>query len=548
MSSNQSTDVDPYHAYPDEPSVDKFVRRAYHASLVLGDFVYIDGGEIAMLIDDEPVNMLNNDTLTIDLKNSWDTSSAPFGYITKQNVPDLNGGFLFPAPDNKTIFQFGGETNWLFNAWLAPETAIYQFTLTGEGNGTWSKFNAGPNSGFNDLTRPVRALAASVDDTFFIFGGFINSHSSRSTMDMGYDTVPLDGIVAFNMTSGVWTNTSMPSHLIRPHGKNGMLSPVPNFGLAGLLVTAGTGTVDKQPPTFENITIYEPQRQTWHYQTSTGDIPAGRDAPCVVGVQGDNGTYEIFMYGGRVNQNDGELLGNQVQQNIDLDEVYVLSLPAFAWFRADYAAQNSRFFHTCQVVGSRQMMSIGGLNPLDANADKVSQDTAVHGLRIFDLTEMRWSDSYDANAAPYMTPQAVKDWYQQNGTSSVQWNDPMVREFFARSLPAETGPSANTTTTSPNPATSHTSSSHTGAIAGGVIGGLAGICVLAAFIFWFLRRRKQKKASSRPYQHKAEMADTYNVQEFPEESRKFEADNGQQAWEADGMQRMELDATTRRGR
>lgn len=36
------------------------------------------------------------------------------------------------------------------------------------------------------------------------------------------------------------------------------------------------------------------------------------------------------MYGGRVNQNDGELLGQQVQQNVDLDSVYLLSLPAFA--------------------------------------------------------------------------------------------------------------------------------------------------------------------------------------------------------------------------
>ena len=52
------------------------------------------------------------------------------------------------------------------------------------------------------------------------------------------------------------------------------------------------------------------------------------------------------MYGGRVNQNGGELTAPQVQQNINLDAVYVLSLPAFSWFRADYPAKNPRFFHT----------------------------------------------------------------------------------------------------------------------------------------------------------------------------------------------------------
>lgn len=42
------------------------------------------------------------------------------------------------------------------------------------------------------------------------------------------------------------------------------------------------------------------------------------------------------MYGGRQNRNGGELLPSQVELNKNLDAVYVLSLPAFAWFRAEY--------------------------------------------------------------------------------------------------------------------------------------------------------------------------------------------------------------------
>ena len=55
------------------------------------------------------------------------------------------------------------------------------------------------------------------------------------------------------------------------------------------------------------------------------------------------------------------------------------------------------------------MLSIGGVNPLDTKT--TSQDSAMHGLQIFDLTEMQWNDQYDAKAARYSTPQVVKDWY-----------------------------------------------------------------------------------------------------------------------------------------
>ena len=58
------------------------------------------------------------------------------------------------------------------------------------------------------------------------------------------------------------------------------------------------------------------------------------------------------------------------------------------------------------------MLSIGGFNPLDVNNEVKSIDPIPQGLQIFDLTEMTWSSKYDANAAPYTTPQVVKDWYQ----------------------------------------------------------------------------------------------------------------------------------------
>lgn len=139
------------------------------------------------------------------------------------------------------------------------------------------------------------AMATTVDNTFFILGGFVSSHAAaQEVVDInGTDNFPLKGIVAWNMTSDKWTNSSMPDHLVQPNGLNGMLASVPTFGEVGLLLATGTGLVDDAPPDFKNITIYEPSEKTWHYQNATGDIPIGRDGPCTVGVQGDNGTFEV---------------------------------------------------------------------------------------------------------------------------------------------------------------------------------------------------------------------------------------------------------------
>ena len=226
------------------------------------------------------------------MSSSWTNSSVTVSSINKNasEVPILTLECLFAAPDNKSFFQFGGESN---ND-NPPTVSVAQFTLSGKGNGSWSDFNAGSLSGFDNITRTSHALAATVEDTFFMLGGLINSRTSHETNDMsGSDYVSVGGVLAFNMTTGKWTNSSMPSELVRPRGKNGILNSVPSFGSMGLLLAAGVGTVDDAPRSFDNITMYELSNRTWHYQSATGDIPAGRDGACSVGVQGDNGTYEM---------------------------------------------------------------------------------------------------------------------------------------------------------------------------------------------------------------------------------------------------------------
>ncbi|KAL8636037.1 MAG: hypothetical protein Q9226_009297 [Calogaya cf. arnoldii] len=188
------------------------------------------------------------------------------------------------------------------------------------------------------------------------------------------------------------------------------------------------------PPIFDNITIHDPIDKTWYAQTATGQIPTGRLEACSVGVKGDQGTYEVFLYGGHniLERNISVSLLDQFDQSDALDEVYVLSLPAFAWFKADYPARQSRTGHTCNLVGkgNRQMLSIGGKNPTDILVNATNTDPFLQGLGVFDLTAMRWSDRYNADAESYETPAVVKAWYAVNGRSTRNWDSPAVQRLF----------------------------------------------------------------------------------------------------------------------
>ena len=123
------------------------------------------------------------------------------------------------------------------------------------------------------------------------------------------------------------------------------------------------------------------------------------------------GGVTVFSAGPNSDGIGGNLTQQMVASNTALDEVWVLSLPAFAWFKANYTAETNRWRQSCNVVGNRQMITVGGQNINDQNLGQQSRDPFVQGVGIFDLTEMTWSSGYDAHAAPYVTPQVVKDWY-----------------------------------------------------------------------------------------------------------------------------------------
>ena len=90
------------------------------------------------------------------------------------------------------------------------------------------------------------------------------------------------------------------------------------------------------------------------------------------------------------------------------DGVYVLTIPGFVWFQIPDSNLSPRRSHTCNAAGNRQMIVIGG-----GNVDYRDPDPLTQGLGVFDMTDLRWSSSYNSSAAPYNTPTLVKNWYNK---------------------------------------------------------------------------------------------------------------------------------------
>lgn len=185
----------------------------------------------------------------------------------------------------------------------------------------------------------------------------------------------------------------------------------------------------------------------------------------------------------------------------------MLSLPSFVWFKADYTPQQNRYYHTCQVVGSRQMLTFGGI---DWAQTIVQPDIFELGIGIFDMTAMQWSDSYDATAAKYETPTVIKDYINANGPTPSAWSNATLAQIFVADASGDTTASASASASSTANAQLHSTSISGGAIAGIVVGAIAGITIIA-LVSWFLvrRRRRSPQPEGQSYQPERDQGEQY---------------------------------------
>jgi len=124
------------------------------------------------------------------------------------------------------------------------------------------------------------------------------------------------------------------------------------------------------------------------------------------------------------------------------------------------------------------MVSIGGLPDFVVeNATWI--DPWGSGMQVLDMTELSWSENYDSSAAAYEPPSVVTRYYEENSRYPVPWVDPSLQAIFNQ---------PNSTTT---PGSG--SKSNTGAIAGGVVGGVVLACLISGLVFWCVKRQRRQR-------------------------------------------------------
>jgi hypothetical protein len=223
------------------------------------------------------------------------------------------------------------------------------------------------------------------------------------------------------------------------------------------------------------------------------------------------------MYGGTTDKNN-------TNTGVEMSKVFMLTLPAFHWIEVPIPADTWRASHTCELIGQssiykhnqRQFVSIGGnMNP-DPKGRDVTRvvDEWTSGMKIFDMTELTWSDNYDASAKAYERPTIVNDYYDSNSGYPASWGDPALEAIFKTSRSLKVKPSPTSSSSSPTSTPTSTSTnassdgstspdsditpggkkSNTGAIAGGVVGGVVGLALIAlAAFFWRRHTAKQSQ-------------------------------------------------------
>lgn len=139
---------------------------------------------------------------------------------------------------------------------------------------------------------------------------------------------------------------------------------------------------------------------------------------------------QIFLYGGLASHGKADTIEKS-------GAVFVLSLPSFTWVKQEDTPSFGRFFHTCNVIGNRQMAVVGGMTEyvnnehfaFDNDGNGQAADPWEKGIGLFDLTEMAWKDGYDAEAEAYVTPQLVKDAITQHPEPD-EWASDDVESWF----------------------------------------------------------------------------------------------------------------------
>ncbi|OBT90273.1 hypothetical protein VE02_01270 [Pseudogymnoascus sp. 03VT05] len=479
-----------------------FTSWFWPSSIVAGDWLYLHGGEIHSNNGSVPVLGLNTQTFAIDLTKTWSTSSVDAK--TSNQSADFRPSRrpeMFYDSIHEMVYCYGGEyysptfgsdgDSILYDANVKPE--VWGFTPPANGYVMWSlQFAKSISDSFVLDSSVAQAFTASSSTNHYSLGGMMTFDVNRVGNGVTSQMV-MDELITYDYATQKFTNATTNVTQTSPYRFGGEAHYVPQYGERGvLLFFGGKNPSDRGVNSIgyaylDSIQVYDIHTNKFYIQHAL-DAPQGRGTFCTVGASNaENSSYEIFMYGGDASSNDASVVAS-------LSKVYILTLPAFHWIEVSTTETSYRSSHKCQKIGQksipehnqRQMLSVGGVAAPGYDWTTYN-DTWASSMKIFDLTALTWSDTYNPDATAYVRPDRVDQFYAgaDNSGFPSSWTDGALKSIFQNST-AATAPKTKSTPT-PGPG----SKASVGAIAGGVVGGVV-VAALAGFLlFWFCWRKRK---------------------------------------------------------
>ncbi|MCJ1437713.1 hypothetical protein MMC27_007100 [Xylographa pallens] len=387
----------------DTPTV--VCTRWAHQSALVNGTLYIYGGQ-ATQDPQQANNTWNNDFLTVDLTKTWNIGSPTIsGLPQPSGPPAVSLGYLWNSLDS--LFLYGGEYSSAPTETPTAPFSLWEYAIS---SSSWIQHsNPTTSSGTNSDPggAAVQDVAEGAGITIpelgrgYYFGGHQDPYTTFGWAQW-FPRVYIKSMIEFTFpgstntaissmsngqtagSDGAWRNITQGG--IQggdgfPERADGVLVYVPGYGAEGILLGLAGGT----NATFDQmnvIDVYDVASSTWYTQPTNGTSPSYRVDPCAVAFSAaDGSSTNVYMYGGQ----DLIPAGQQVQY----DDVWILTIPAFTWIKADTSGQSTpgaRAGHTCNAWDA-QMVVVGGYVGQNQSCD-------YPGIYVFDASELKWVNQF----------------------------------------------------------------------------------------------------------------------------------------------------------
>lgn len=315
-------------------------------------------------------------------------------------------------------------------------------------------------------------------------------------------------MLVFDTATFKWSNVSLNTQTTTPGTDAAQFVYLPSTvssggGIGIVLGGRRRDTMNLEP--LRKVLVYDSATDSWYNQATTTTDPGGifpdpRVNFCAsVASAPDNSSHNIYMYGGEA----PTAIPNAYS------DMWILSVPSFRWMRVNVNSE-ARKSVTCTTVGQRYMMTYGGIKGgWGEEGDKDQCDDENFGVRLFDMSNLAWTSQYEgppaAGKTAYTVPKLVYDAIGGNEQGKATATAPSsgfdaaaLTTIFQKASATSGGTNTNTSTSTSTPAKKST---NIGAIAGGVLGGLAVVILILIGALLFLKRKKKQQRERAAAEH-----------------------------------------------